>query len=143
MIKVKRENKKMADSCIFCSIANKEISGTYEVYQDDNFIAFLDIRPLNKGHTLIIPKEHYRWVWDVKEDYSKVVNKVANALKKAFNTEFVVSFVIGEEVPHAHIHLLPRFKDDGHGVLVDTGNVKQFSEEKMKEFQGLIKKALE
>jgi len=133
----------MVDSCIFCAIAKKEVSGGYEVYRDDNFVAFLDIRPLNKGHVLVTSIKHYRWVWDVKEEYSQVVNKVANAIKKAFDTEYVVSMVMGEEIPHAHIHLVPRFKDDGHGVFIDAGNVKTFSEEKMQEFQGMIKKALE
>ncbi|MBU1111781.1 MAG: HIT family protein [archaeon] len=132
----------MADNCVFCAIARKEMSGAYEVYRDDNFVAFLDIRSLNKGHTLVVPIKHYRWVWDVKENYSKVVNKVANAIKKAFGVDYVFSMVMGEEVPHAHIHLIPRFKDDGHGVFLDASNVKDYSEEKMQEFQGLIKKAL-
>lgn len=121
----------MAD-CIFCKIAKKEIPSN-QIYEDKDFFAFLDIKPRNPGHTLIIPKKHYRWVWDMKEEYSKVTNKIANALKKALKTELVISIVLGEEVEHAHIHLIPRFPDDGHGVLLNLHKIKDISKEEMKE----------
>ena len=95
----------MAD-CIFCKIAKKEIPSN-QIYEDEDFFGFLDIRPRNPGHTLIIPKKHYRWVWDVEEEYSKVVNKIARALKKAMETELVISIVLGEEVEHAHSKAIP------------------------------------
>lgn len=118
--------------CVFCKIAAGEIP-SHKVYEDDNFLAFLDIRPLNIGHTLIIPKKHYRWVWDVPNigEYYKVVGKIANVLKKAFETDYVVSLVFGEEVEHAHIWLVPRFPDDGHGTSIDLNNVKELSEKEM------------
>lgn len=118
--------------CVFCKIVAGEIP-SHKVYEDDNFLAFLDIRPLNIGHTLIIPKKHYRWVWDVPNigEYYKVVGKIANALKKAFETDYVVSLVFGEEVEHAHIWLVPRFPDDGHGTSIDLNNVKELSEKEM------------
>lgn len=118
--------------CVFCKIVAGEIP-SHKVYEDDNFLAFLDIRPLNIGHTLIIPKKHYRWVWDVPNigEYYQVVGKIANALKKAFETDYVVSLVFGEEVEHAHIWLVPRFPDDGHGASIDLNNVKELSEEEM------------
>jgi len=122
------------ENCIFCKISRGEIP-SYKCYEDNDFLAFLDITPRNKGHTLVIPKKHFRWVWDVDEDLSAkqavVVKKVANALKKTFETEFVVSFVIGEEVPHAHIHLVPRFENDDHGALIDLKNIKQIPKEEM------------
>ena len=128
------------DNCIFCKIANNEIP-SIKVYEDDEFLAFLDIRPLNKGHTLVIPKKHYRWVWDVEniDSYYKIVQKIANAMKKAFNTDYVVSLVFGEEVPHAHVWLVPRFEDDGHGSAIDLKNVKQLTDDEMKEAAELIK----
>lgn len=128
----------MTSDCIFCKIAKKEIP-SYFIFEDENFFAFLDIRPLNKGHTLVIPKKHYRWVWDIEEEYSKVVNKIANALKKAFDIDYVQSIVMGDEVEHAHIHLIPRFPDDGHPGLVDLKNVKEIPEEEMKEIAEKIK----
>ncbi len=127
--------------CIFCKIIAGEIP-SYKVYENDNFFAFLDIRPLNSGHCLVIPKKHYRWVWDIVEEYSVVVNKIANALKKAFSIDYVQSIVMGDEVDHAHIHLIPRFPDDGHRGLVDFGKVKEISEEEMKEIAEKIKKFL-
>jgi len=128
------------EDCIFCKIAKGEIP-SYRIYEDDNFFAFLDIMPRNKGHTLIIPKQHYRWVWDVPNsgEYFEVATKIANAIKKALNTDFVVSAIIGEEVPHAHIWVVPRFKDDGHGSFLELNHIKQIPEEEMKEIAEKIK----
>ena len=96
-------------SCIFCKIAKGEIPAE-KVYEDADYLAFLDIRPLAPGHTLVIPKKHYRWVWDVPNigAYFETVKKVALALQKAFGSvDEVHSKVIGEEVPHAHVWLYP------------------------------------
>lgn len=119
--------------CIFCKIAAGEIP-SYKIYEDDNYFAFLDIRPLNPGHTLVIPKKHCRWVWDMENigEYFEVVKKIANAIKKALNTDYVVSLIFGEEVPHAHVWLVPRFADDGHGGAIDLNSIKNLSEEEMK-----------
>ncbi len=78
--------------CIFCKIVNGEIPSN-KVYEDEKFLAFLDINPLSPGHTQVIPKEHYRWVWDVPNigEYFEVVKKIAKAQKKAFNVERVRS----------------------------------------------------
>lgn len=118
--------------CIFCKIAKGELP-SYKIHEDDNFIAFLDIRPLNPGHTLVIPKKHYRWVWEVENigAYYEVVGKVANAIKKAFSIDYVVSLVFGEEVPHAHVWLVPRLENDGHGAAIDLTNIKDLSEQEM------------
>jgi histidine triad (HIT) family protein len=102
-------------NCIFCKIVNKEIPANI-VYEDDNFLAFLDINPLSVGHTLVIPKKHYRWVWDVpaKADsgptigkYYELVQKVALAQRKAFGVEQIISKVVGEDVTHAHVWIYP------------------------------------
>lgn len=92
------------DTCIFCKISKGEIPN-HTVYEDDQFLAFLDIRPLSPGHTLIIPKEHHRWVWDVPNagDYFAVAQKVAKALRVYTGVEAIHAKVVGEEVPHAHI----------------------------------------
>jgi histidine triad (HIT) family protein len=122
------------NDCIFCKIIKREIP-CYKVYEDENFLAFLDIKPLNPGHTLVIPKNHYRWVWDVDNigAYYEVVKKVASAIKKAYKIETVISLVIGEEVPHAHVWLVPRFDNDGHGAAIDLKNLKILSPEQMDE----------
>ena len=109
----------MADSdCIFCKIVNGEIPA-YKVYEGDDFLAFLDINPQSPGHTQVIPKKHFRWVWDVPAaaeakagepnigEYFEVVRKIAKAQQKAFGTDFILSKIIGDEVPHAHIWVYP------------------------------------
>ena len=109
--------------CIFCKIAKKEIPANV-VYEDDNFLAFLDIRPLSPGHTQIIPKKHYRWVWDAPAaaeakagepnvgEYFEVARKIALAQKKAFSANIVRCQVYGEEMPHAHIWVWPETVGD-------------------------------
>jgi histidine triad (HIT) family protein len=134
----------MDQDCIFCKIARGEVSA-HKVYEDEDYLAFLDVRPLNPGHTLVIPKEHYRWVWDVPDlaSYYRVAGKVVQAIREAFNTDYVVSLVLGEEVPHAHIWLVPRFEGDGHGGAIDLGNVKDLGEEEMEDARKKIRSRLE
>ncbi len=120
--------------CVFCKIIKGEIP-SYKVYEDKDFYSFLDIRPLNPGHTLVIPKNHYRWVWDVPNigKYYEVVQKIANAIKEGLGTEYIVSLVFGEAVEHAHVWLVPRFQGDGHGDAISLISVKQISKENMEE----------
>ena len=129
--------------CIFCKIVAGKMP-SYKIYEDKEYLAFLDIRPLNPGHTLVIPKKHYRWVWDDPniDRYYKVVGRIANTLKKAFKTEMIASIVLGGEVFHAHVWLIPRFVNDGHGGYINFKAVKKFSETDMKKAAELIKKAL-
>jgi len=112
-------------NCIFCKIVSKEIPANI-IYEDDGFLAFLDINPKSPGHTLVIPKDHYRWVWDVKDPagYFSVVAKIANAQRKAFNQEMVLSKIVGEDVHHAHIWIFP--SDQTKGDKKDfTGNAEK------------------
>ncbi len=129
--------------CIFCDIVSKKIPANI-VYEDEQFLAFLDIRPLNPGHLLVIPKKHYRWVWDVEDigKYYETVGKIAQAMKKALGTEQIVSLVFGEEVPHAHVWLVPRYKDDGHGGSINLDNVKDIDAKEMREIAERIKKKI-
>ncbi|MFA6414429.1 MAG: HIT domain-containing protein [Candidatus Paceibacterota bacterium] len=96
------------DDCIFCKIVADEIPA-HKVYEDEDFIAFLDVHPHTVGHTQVIPKEHHRWVWDVPNvgAYFEVARKVALAQREAFNTEWILSKIVGDEVPHAHIWVFP------------------------------------
>lgn len=129
--------------CIFCKIVSGDIP-SYSVYEDDSYKAFLDIHPLNPGHVLVIPKKHYRWVWDVPDigNYYAVVGKIANALRKALHTEWVVSIVLGEAVPHAHVWLVPRFDGDGHADALDFSKRRPLPEEEMKKIAQQVRDAL-
>ena len=129
------------NNCIFCKIVNREIPCD-KVYEDKNFLAFLDIKPLNPGHILVIPKKHYRWIWDVENfgDYFESAKKVERGIEKALTPERVVIGVAGEEIQHAHVHLVPRFKDDGHGGFVRPENFKEIPKEEMKKIAEKISK---
>jgi histidine triad (HIT) family protein len=131
------------NDCLFCKIVAGEIPAT-KVYDNDEYMAFLDIRPLNPGHVLVIPKTHYRWVWDDPNigAYMTVCRLIANAQRKAFSTDQVVSLIIGEEVPHAHVWLIPRLSDDGHGGAIDLDNHKTYTSEEQERFAEAIRKAL-
>lgn len=133
--------------CIFCKIANGEIP-SYRVYEDQDFMAFLDINPFSKGHTLLIPKKHAKWVWDLEDgDYLNlmaIVKKIAIALKAKFNTEWVVEGIAGIDVPHAHVHIIPRQINDGLGAFPNKVlNPKPNEEEMTQIAQGLRKELAE
>lgn len=95
---------------IFTKIINGDIP-CYKVAENDNFIAFLDINPNAKGHTLVVPKKEENKIFDLpKEDYLALMDfsyKVAKALEKAISCERIGMSVIGLEVPHVHVHLVP------------------------------------
>ena len=95
---------------IFSKIASGEIP-SYKCAESDKFYAFLDISPLAKGHTLVIPKREVDYIFDMEDDeiaeFQVFAKRVAVALKKAFPCRKVAQVVLGLEVPHAHIHLIP------------------------------------
>ena len=130
--------------CIFCKIAKKELPARV-VYEDKIFIGLLDINPLNPGHTLVIPKQHYRWVYDVPEFgmYWDVAKLVGLASMKALGAETVNFVTMGQEVPHAHIHVVPRFKNDGHGEIPTRATAKPIEEQKMDEIKDKLKEAVD
>ncbi len=95
---------------IFSKIVRNEIS-SYKVYENENFLAFLDINPLKKGHTLVIPKIEVDYIFDLKsKEYQELWNfakLVAKGMKRVIKCERISIVVMGLEVPHAHIHLIP------------------------------------
>lgn len=105
------------EDCIFCKIVKGEIPN-YTLYEDDNYLAFLDIFPRVKGHALVIPKKHYRWVYDVEHfgEFWEVAKKVSMGLQKILNARSISYLTLGEEVPHAHIHILPQTGSEIGGI---------------------------
>ena len=99
----------MTDS-IFTKIIKGEIS-CFKVLENEDFIAFLDVNPVNKGHTLVVPKLQIDYIYDLPEDiFSKLFifsKKVAQMLKNSFRCNRIGISIVGLEVPHAHIHLIP------------------------------------
>jgi histidine triad (HIT) family protein len=110
---------------IFSRIIKGEIP-CYKVAEDDNYLAFLDVYPLKRGHTLVIPKKEVDYIFDLEDpDYEglmKFSKKVAAAIKKAVPCNRISMQVIGLEVPHAHVHLIP----------ISSMNDCNFSKEKLK-----------
>lgn len=95
---------------IFSKIANGEIP-SYKCAENEKFYAFLDINPLQKGHTLVIPRKEVDYIFDMDDEdlaeFQVFAKRVAKAIKKAFPCIKVGQAVLGLEVPHAHIHLIP------------------------------------
>jgi histidine triad (HIT) family protein len=111
----------MSEDCIFCSIVAGDIPSR-TVYEDDDVLAFLDANPLSPGHTLVIPKEHHERLNDLPEDLGQKVmgtlHQLVPAVEDAVDAPATtVAFNNGEEagqeVPHVHGHIVPRFDDDG------------------------------
>jgi histidine triad (HIT) family protein len=95
---------------IFTKIVKGEIP-CHKVYEDDATLAFLDIHPVQPGHTLVIPKQQVEFAWDLDDElYSAVMmtaKKVAQRLREVLNVPYVGEQIIGVDVPHAHVHVIP------------------------------------
>lgn len=113
--------------CIFCKIVNKEVEASV-VFEDDKCIAFLDIQPVNPGHTLVIPKKHFVNLGDCPDELAShiitVVKKINKGLSESVKCEGVFNAVMNgeaasQEVFHLHFHAIPRFKGDGFGFKFD------------------------
>ncbi|MBN2112490.1 HIT family protein [Candidatus Woesearchaeota archaeon] len=109
------------ENCIFCKIIKGEIPCT-KIYEDSKVLAFLDIGPVNKGHTLVVPKEHHETLLDMPDDLlagvAKATKKIAKAVKEGmkvngFNVLQSNYRVSGQIVPHYHVHIIPRLETDG------------------------------
>lgn len=103
------------ENCIFCKIVKNELPSD-KVYEDKDFLAFLTIGPVSDGHLLIIPKQHIVWMQDVDDEtisgIFKLSKKLMRALKKGMGYDYVQVSVVGKDVPHFHIHLIPRHFND-------------------------------
>ncbi|MFA6524200.1 MAG: HIT family protein [Candidatus Paceibacterota bacterium] len=103
------------ENCIFCKITKGEIPCD-KIYEDKDFLVFLDIQPVSHGHLLVIPKKHIIWMQDSDDktisEIFKLTKKIMIAMKISMKCDYVQVSVNGEEVPHFHIHLIPRYFDD-------------------------------
>jgi len=126
-------------NCFFCKFVKNEIPCA-KVYESDKAIAFLDINPINPGHTLVILKKHADYIFDLEDkDYKDLfleAKKVAKALKKALNPKRVGIAVEGFGVPHAHIHLVPI----NRGYELNPNNAKPMAKEELEKIAEKIRK---
>ena len=128
------------EDCLFCKIVKGELPSS-KLYEDEDTLAFLDIFPVNKGHSLVISKEHYETIFDVPADslakISLVMKNVADAVKKGVNADGISIAQsngkdAGQVISHIHFHIIPRFKDDGL-KLWPQGKYKEGEIDKYKE----------
>lgn len=133
----------MDKDCVFCKIVRGEIP-CYKIYEDGDFLAFLDIKPLTKGNFLAIPKKHYRWTFDVPNfgEYFEFAKKVGLLVQKALNSESVSFLTLGFDVPHAHIRVFPRYENDLQRKVIDTKRYEKYTDEQMQEIAEKIKEIL-
>ncbi len=117
----------MKDDCIFCKLANG-VFPTNSIYEDECVKVILDAGPATKGHALVIPKEHYQNIFDIEDttlaNAMKVAKKVAARMQDVLNCDGVNIVqnnkeAAGQTVPHFHIHVIPRYKNDGQNILWD------------------------
>ncbi len=134
------------DDCIFCKIASGEIP-SYKIYEDEHSFAFLDINPINNGHTLVIPKNHAENIMTIKkEDYIEMMETVRTLcpiIERAVEADGINIGInnrsgAGQIIFHSHVHIIPRFKNDGYEMWRGGSEAK----DKVLEILELIKKEL-
>ncbi|MCR5411100.1 MAG: HIT family protein [Lachnospiraceae bacterium] len=134
----------MKDDCIFCKLAN-HVFDTNIIYEDDDFTVILDVNPATKGHALILPKEHYADIYEIPKELlgkaAALAKKLVTALAKklgadGYNIVQNNGETAGQTVFHFHMHLIPRYKDDGQRIGWEPGKP---SAEELSELAGELK----
>ena len=118
-------------NCIFCKIANGEIPSR-TLYEDEKFRVIMDLGPATRGHSLILPKEHYANLYEIPEDLAadaaKLAKKLAIRMTEKLGADgFKIiqsnNEAAGQTVPHYHVHLIPRYQNDGQHILWNPGEL--------------------
>ncbi|MCO4792416.1 MAG: HIT family protein [Bacteriovoracaceae bacterium] len=139
------------DDCIFCKILRGEIEATF-VHKGEKASAIMDLFPLNQGHVLVIPNDHSQWFSDIDPEtvgeMFKLGQRVLKAIKKsdiksdAANLFLSDGKIAGQEVMHSHLHIAPRFKEDGYRMGFSGGSPSERTREKLTETAEIIKQNL-
>ncbi len=144
---VQAVNLMIDDSCTFCRIVRKKAPASI-VFEDEQVLAFLDIKPLNTGHTLVIPKEHHETIFDVSEELVAylhgVTKRVALAVKKATRADGISIFqqngkAAGQQIFHFHVHVVPRYQGQ---KLAHFGETSETDREKLEQTATEIKQCM-
>ena len=138
----------MSDDCVFCSILGEEIPARI-VYENDDVLSFLDVNPLARGHTLVVPKTHHERVAAMPDDDRDAVfgalGRLGPSVQAAvdadgLNVGMNDGSAAGQEVPHVHGHLIPRFEDDdGRPIHAIAGERPDLSEAELDEIEASIR----
>jgi len=133
----------MKEECIFCKIIRGELPSC-KLYEDKESLAFLDINPVNYGHVLLIPKKHYKMMFDVPDGLLAEMfiktKELMQVIKDAMDADYVSVSVVGVDVPHFHIHVIPRYHDDG---MSDFWPTKKYEEGKIEEIARKIRNSIQ
>ena len=131
------------DSCLFCKIVKDEIP-SYKIYEDDKTLSFLDVFPISEGHSLIIPKKHAQFIEELDDETASAVFqttiKVSTKLRDKLNIPATTIGIhngreSGQEIPHTHVHVIPRDASDGGGpinIVMANGKFKKPTDEELK-----------
>ncbi len=138
--------------CIFCRIASGELPASV-VYEDESTIAFLDIQPINPGHVLVVPKAHAESLVELSPEDAAQVMRVGQLMDKALRSsglhcEGVNLFIAdgkaaGQEVGHVHLHVFPRFKEDGFKIQVESSERATPGREQLNDTTTKLKQAVD
>lgn len=124
--------------CLFCKIIKGDVP-SYKIWEDENFFAFLDINPINPGHTILVLKKHLDYIFDLEEplylEIFKTAKKLSEPLKRAVGAKRIALAIEGFLIPHAHIHLVPVNKVND----LDPNKVKKASPKELSEMMERIK----
>ncbi|NLJ96670.1 MAG: HIT family protein [Clostridiales bacterium] len=121
------------ENCVFCKIISGDIPSTV-LYEDNDFKAIMDISPASKGHTIILTKEHFENLYELKDDVAMrlliIAKKIALAMRKELNCDGINLLqnngkAAGQSVFHIHFHLIPRYKDDKVNIRWTTGEYQE------------------
>ncbi|KAB1192664.1 HIT domain-containing protein [Haloferax sp. MBLA0076] len=133
--------------CIFCAIAGGDIPGRI-VHETEHSLAFLDVNPLAPGHTLVVPKDHYARLDDlpaeVSADLFRTVDELVPRVEEAVDADAANVGIndgpaAGQEVQHVHVHIVPRFEDDGgNPIHAVAGDVPDLSDDEMDDIEAAI-----
>lgn len=107
--------------CIFCKIVAGDVPSEKAHHENDRIVSFPDIHPVRPGHTLVVPAEHYQWFWELPDDLAndlfKVARTLAKELKEKTGADYVQLSIVGKDVPHVHMHLIPRKFGDTKSLM--------------------------
>ena len=140
------------NSCIICKLVSGEFDVT-KIYEDDLVMAFMDIQPINRGHVLISPKCHCELITDLDEQVGAHLFRVGMKIDKALRKSGIrcdgVNFFVADgkaamqEIPHVHLHVIPRFEGDGFGFKFPKDYFEKPPRNELEETAGKIKAALD
>jgi histidine triad (HIT) family protein len=136
------------NSCVFCKIARKQAPASF-VYEDEKVVAFLDIKPLNEGHTLIIPREHYATIFEAPDELvvhiHRIVKRVAFAVRDSTKADGISIIqqngkAAGQEIFHLHVHVIPRYEGQ---KLPQFGQISEADRERLNQIAANLRQHMQ